>query len=134
MKIEAVMRSLLKSDVGVAALTDQVWPVVLPKGNPAQKYITTQVISNLPRPTIDGFHKLNLYTARVQCDCVAPTYPELVALVEAVRVACNFKRGTIATAQVTSVVLALEGPQSFDDEQRLFMQPVDFIITYQLGD
>ena len=137
MKIEAVIRSLLTTDAAVVALVaDRVWPVAIPNGlSPdGQPYIVTQVISNVMRPTIDGHHKLNLYQARVQVDCVASSYPELCSLVEKVRLACNFKRGTIATARVTSVTLALEGPQNFDDEQRLFVQPVDFIIIYDQGD
>lgn len=133
MEVEKVIRSLLTTDTDLLALTQEIWPVALPKSKNAQKYVITHVISNVLRPTIDGHHKLNLYTARVQCDCVAPTYAEMIELVRAVRLACNFKRGTIAGAQVTSVVLALEGPQIFDDEQRLYLQPVDFIITYQQG-
>lgn len=136
MKVEKVIRSLLTSDPGVTALvsSDNIYPVALPRGIKISTYIVTQVISNVMRPTIDGHHKQNLYQARVQVDCVAPLYPALCALVEAVRLACNFKRGTIASARVTSVSLALEGPQNFDDEQRLFIQPVDFIIIYDQGD
>ena len=135
MKVEGIIRELLTTDAGVTAIVGaNVHPVALPKGNNAQTYLVTQVISNVMRPTIDGHHKQNLYQARVQVDCVAPTYAGLCALVQAARLACNFKRGTIATARVTSVSLALEGPQNFDDQQRLFVQPVDFIIIYDQGD
>lgn len=135
MKVEQVIRSLLTGDAGVTGLVDtDIYPVAVEKGKQPKTYLVTQVISNIIRPTIDGHHKQNLYQARVQVDCVAPSYPKLCELVEKVRLACNFKRGTIASARVTSVSLALEGPQNFDDEQRLFVQPVDFIIIYDQGD
>lgn len=135
MKAEQIIYSLLTNDAALAAIVGtDIYPVALPRNVKASTYVVTQVISNIMRPTIDGHHKQNLYQARVQIDCVATLYPKLCELVQAVRLACNFKRGTIAGARVTSVSLALEGPQNFDDEQRLFVQPVDFIIIYDQGD
>lgn len=132
MKIEKVAKTLLNVPAITALVSDRVYPVIIPKsvGSPAN-YVVFQVISNVPRPTIDAFSSYNAYSARLQVTAAAATYAELKSIVQAIRNALHLQRGTIAGVNVTSVVLAVEGPEDFDGTENVFVQPVDFLVTYR---
>lgn len=132
MKVEKVTNYLLSNDAGVSALVGKsIYPVVVPKGIQPNKYIVYQIVSNIPRPTIDGSNTLKLYNARVSVSIGASDYATLKQIVQAVRDAVHLQRGSIADASVISAQLILEGPEDFDEGSNVFFQPLDFLIIYK---
>lgn len=132
MKIELVINTLLNV-AGVTALVGtRIYPVVIPKsaGSPVA-YVVYMVVSNAPRPTIDGGGGYKGYVARIQVTAAAATHSQLKAVVQAVRDALHLQRGTIAGVNVTSVALVGEGPEDYDSGEKLFVQPIDFMVVHR---
>lgn len=132
MKIEKVINTLLNVPGITGKVGQRIYPVILPKsqGSP-QSYIVFQVISNVPRLTLDATQGFKGFQARVQVNAAARTYSELKALVQSVRDALHLQRGTIAGVNVTSIVLSAEGPEDFDASENVYVQPVDFMVTHR---
>ena len=66
----------------------------------------------------------------MQVTAFAKTYAELKALLEQVRIACNYQSGTIAGVRVISVLRDSVSPDSRDDQLGLDMQSIDFMVTH----
>lgn len=130
---EKIMRSLLLADAGVTALVGtDIYPSVIPEGKEPSRSLVVEVLENRPLPTIDGINQVAaLYEARVSVACVAKTYADVKALTAAVRAAAHLKRGSAAGRWVISSVLESEGPDEYGIEQGVFLQAVDYTITYQ---
>lgn len=86
-------------------------------------------VGSVPVGAIDGHAEHSVVTSRVQVTAMGKTYPEVKALVDLVRRACNFQRGSIAGIDVISVVRDTVGPDLDDDAGNSF-QSIDFKVTY----
>lgn len=130
---EKIMRALLLADAGVTALVGtDIYPSVIPEGKEPSKALVVEVLQNRPLPTIDGINQTAaLYEATVSVACVAKTYASVKLLTAAVRAAAHLKRGSVAGHWVISSVLESEGPDEYGLEQGVFLQAVDYTITYQ---
>ena len=131
MKAEAVVNYLLSNDAPLAVLVgNNIYPVIVPEGESPARYAVYKLVSNVAQSTIDALSNFQLYKARVQVTLVANTYADLKTLVQTARDACNKKNGTINGIKVVSCMLALEGPDDYDDGTGFFIQPIDFQIFY----
>ena len=125
MRAEKVIRSLLLANATISgAVANRIYPVTLPEGTvlPA---IVLDHISTVEQPTIDANAPLALVESRISVTVISNDYTT-----DACRVACNFKRGTIASVSVVSVRRALVGPEYKDDELRSYAQPQDFMVLH----
>ena len=59
-----------------------------------------------------------------------PRTAEQKALVEAVRLALTYQRGTFAGVYVGSILRAGIGPDMRDDDMQVFSQSLDFLVTH----
>ena len=84
----------------------------------------------VPLSAIDGQAEYSIVTSRVQVTIMAQAYPDVKALVDLVRRACNFQRGLIAGVDVVSIVRDTVGPD-LDDAAGNHFQTIDFKVTYQ---
>ena len=133
MSAEKIMRALLLADSGVTALVgSDIYPGVIPEGREPVRSLVVALLDNEPQPTIDGINQAPLmFRALVSVACVAKTYADVKALVGAVRTAAHLKRGSVAGAWLISSVLQSEGPDEYGIDQGVFLQAVDYTITYQ---
>lgn len=79
---------------------------------------------------IDAQAEFALVTSRVQVTAMASDYPGVQSLIAAVRKACNYQRGTLAGANVASVVRDTVGPYFASDDAKIHYQTIDFKVTY----
>ena len=86
-------------------------------------------VGSVPVGAIDAQAECSVVTSRVQVTAMGRTYPEVKALIDLVRRACNFQRGSIAGVDVISVVRDTIGPDLDDDVGNIF-QSIDFKVTY----
>ena len=133
MSAEKIMRALLLADSGVTALVgSDIYPGVIPEGREPVRSLVVALLDNEPQPTIDGINQAPLmFRALVSVACVAKTYADVKSLVGAVRTAAHLKRGSVAGAWLILSVLQSEGPDEYGIDQGVFLQAVDYTITYQ---
>ncbi|MER2537639.1 MAG: DUF3168 domain-containing protein [Azonexus sp.] len=130
MRAEAVIYSLLTVAAGVTALVGpRIYPQVIAQDQPYPA-IMFHKISAIRMPHISASLGANLVEARIQVSAFAKSYPEVKTLAEEIRKALIYKSGTYAGVQVVAVLFDLEGPDQFDDSNRIYYQPLDFLITH----
>lgn len=128
---EKIVVALLTADSAVTALVStRIHPsgVAQAESMPA---VVVEVISDVPQPPINASAGLSTYTARVQVSCCALTYTESRQLGAAARAALHAKYGVVAGVQLVSALLALRGPDMYDHETGIYINPLDFSITYR---
>jgi hypothetical protein len=86
-------------------------------------------ISSVPLGAFDAQAEYSVVTSRVQVTAESRTYPEVKALLDLVRHACNFQRGTLAGVDVISIVRDTVGPD-LQDMAGTYSQSIDFKVTY----
>lgn len=130
MRAEKVVRSLLLANATVtAAVGSRIYPVTLPEGT-ALPAIVLDHISTVEQPTIDANAPAQLVESRISATVMANDYLTLKSLVDACRIALNFKRGSIEGVSVVSVRRALVGPEYKDDELQNFAQSLDWMVLH----
>lgn len=87
-------------------------------------------ISLVPVSRIDAYASHNLVVSRVQVSAMAATYPQVKALLDAVRKAGNYQRGVVAGVDIVSIVRESFGPDFSNDAASIHFQSVDFKVTY----
>ncbi len=131
MSSEKAIFSLLSNDASLMALVPaaRMFAGVIPQETalPALAYGHVSTIENT---AIDANSPYAMVTSRVQVTVVTKDYPSLKNIISLVRKACNYKRGSINGVIVNSVVRDLVGPDFRDDEASLFMQSIDFRVTW----
>ena len=129
MRADNVIASLLNVAAVTAIVGNRLARQRLPQNStyPAAVY---ELISATPVLPITANAGANITRAIVQINCLARKLDDMDALVEAVRVACSFKAGSIAGVQVISVVPAGAQPLLRDDDVSVFYQSMDFDVTY----
>lgn len=131
MSAEKVIFNLLKNDAGVLALVpvDRIYAGVIPQGAilPAIAY---NHISTTERATVAMSETNALATSRIEVAVQTKEYPKQKQVLKAVRKACKNKRGTFAGVVVNSVLVDTLGPDMRNDDLALYMQTIDFRVTY----
>lgn len=130
MSSEKVIYHLLSNNAPLALLVStRIFGGIIPQETalPALAYNHVSTVENA---TIDANSPYGLVTSRVQVTVVSKDYPQLKSLIALVRKACNYQRGTINGVIVNSIVRDVVGPDFIDDASSLFMQSIDFKITY----
>lgn len=129
MRAEKVIRALLAAAPGVTALVaTRIYPGPVPQGA-ALPAISYEHISTVSLATLDAAAAYNLVQTRIETTAIAKTYGEVKALVEEIRKALDYQRGTIAGVEVTSIVRGSAGPDLRDDDMQIYTQAVDFLLT-----
>ena len=131
MRAEKVIHNLLMANSAVVAIVSARCgppPLPSPVTLPA---LVIEHISTVERTTIDAQSAYGLVEARIEVTALAATYPALKSLVDAVRVACNYKRGTIESVRVETVQRANVGADSWDDVLQAYAQSIDFMVIHQ---
>ena len=129
MRAEKVIKALLSAAPGITALVgSRVYPGAAPQGTtlPAISY---EHISTVALRTLDALAGYNLVQSRIEVTALAKTYGDQKTLVEAIRQALDYQRGTIAGIEVTSIIRGSTGPDIRDDDMQLYTQAVDFLVT-----
>ena len=130
MRAEKVVRSLLATDPTVsAAVGNRIYPVTLPEGV-ALPAIVLDHISTVEQPTIDANAPFGLVESRISVQVISDSYTTMKSLIEACRLALNFKRGSISGVAVVSIRRALVGPEYRDDDLKSYAQPQDFMVLH----
>ena len=125
-----VIRALLAGAAAVVARVpaDRIVAGVVREGTALPALGITEV-GAVPVGAIDGQAAYSIVTSRVQVTAMGQAYPDVKALVDLVRRACNFQRGLIAGVSVVSIVRDTVGPDLADDAGNSF-QSIDFKVTY----
>jgi hypothetical protein len=134
MRAEKVIFALLTADAGVLALlgaspNTRIYPSRLPQ-NTVMPAIAYQLISGMEMTPINAQGGQQIVRSRVQVTALAKNYTELKNVLEAVRLACLYKSGVIASVRVLSVLRDSVGPDTHDDDLSLYMQSIDFMVTH----
>jgi hypothetical protein len=130
MRAEKVVRSLLLANATVSgAVANRVYPVTLPEGT-ALPAIVLDHVSTVEQPTIDANAPFALVESRISVTVISDVYTTMKTLMDACRVALNYKRGSISGVNVVSVRRALVGPEYKDDQLRSFAQSQDFMVLH----
>lgn len=128
MRAEAVVKSLLEGYPGVTAIVStRIMPAPLPD-TLTLPAIAMRHISTTDLPTIDA-QSYGLTRTRIEVTAVTKTYPQQKQLLEQVRLALQYQRGTVAGYEVVSIVRDNVGPDLRDDDKKIFTQSVDFLLT-----
>ena len=132
MRAEKVINALLNAASGVTALVaNRIYGGgQLPQGTALPAIVVEHVSSN-ELTTIDANAAFGLMKARIQVTVLAKNYVDQKAVLEQVRIACNYQRGVIATVRVITVLRDTVGPDQRDDDMQVYTQSIDFQVTYQ---
>ncbi len=133
MRAEKVIHALLVGNAPLLALlgngSASVYPGVVPQGA-ALPALAVEHIDSVDLPTIDAAHYA-LVQARIEVTVLAADYVTQKTVLDAVRVACQYQRGTLAGVPVNTVVRASMGPDLRDDDIGVYRQSIDFYVSYQ---
>lgn len=130
MRAEKVIYSLIENDAGVTALiSGRLFPSRMPQ-NTTMPALVYQVISANELTPIDAQAGYQVVRTRVQITAMAKNYSEVKNTLEAVRIACLYKSGTIAGVKVISITRDSVGPDLRDDDLAFYIQSIDFIVMH----
>lgn len=130
MRAEKVVKSLLEAAAGVTSLVgSRLYAVTRPESGPLPAVIWSMV-SDVPYSTLNQAEGQELMEARIDVACQAKTAGEAKELLEQVRLAVNFKNGTINGVQVVAIVQSSTGPDLYDSVVEVYQQSTDFMISY----
>lgn len=131
MNVDPVVYALLSGAGAVTAIVGtRIYPVMLPQSQPTPA-IVYELISSPRLGVIDARDTTHLTRARVQINLLSADHTVLRTLRDAVMAAMQFERGSIGGVTVHSVLPAGEGPDSYDQPLRLYLRPLDFLITHE---
>lgn len=130
MRAEHVIYTLLSAASGVAAVVGaRIFPSKLPQ-NTLMPAIAYQVISGVELTPIDAQAGYQVMRTRVQVTAMAKNYLEVKSALEAARVACLYKNGTIGGIKVLSITRDNVGADLRDDDLSIYIQSIDFIVMH----
>lgn len=124
MAIEAIVAEMLSAVAG-----GRCYPQFRPQSGTLPACVW-DVVSLFPQSRISQSLGPSLWQARVQVNCVAGSFAELLALADDVQGAMHLKSGTYATKHVSSSLLDQKYQSEADQESSQYLQPIDFIITF----
>lgn len=130
MRAEKIVAALLTADAGVAALVaDRIYGGVAPEQAPAPLVIYSKRSAEHD-PTLAPDGDGALVTAAIDVLCIAPTYPLLKALGEAVRQALAWQQGEIAGEQCAGITILGEDGDLYDPDLREHAQVWGFQVAH----
>ncbi len=133
MSAEIVITSLLLAHAPLTAVVGtRIMPGPLTQGT-ALPAIATNLISNLRRNTVSTAEAVQMMTSRMQVSVFARSYAQQKQLIGLVGDACRYKYGTISGIVGVAVLPDLEGPDDRDDASTIYMQTVDFMVSWRTG-
>lgn len=133
MRAEKAIRAMLTGAAGVTSLvSDRIYPVPLPQGCTLPA-IAVEHVSTIELTTVDANSAYGLVRSRIQVTVLAKTYPEQKTLLDEVRKACNYQRGTFNGVRVQQVLRDTVGPDGYstENEREVYSQSIDFQVTHQ---
>ncbi len=136
MRAETAISYLLRNASPLTALlangAASVYPGQAPQGV-ALPAVVVEFISGRELTTIDANSAFGLNQARIQVTGIAGqgNYVALKNVLEQVRIACNYQRGTLNGVRVVSIIRDSVGPDLRDDDLQVYTQSIDFQVTYQ---
>ena len=135
MRAEKAVRYLLANASAVTSLLGEttangIHPGQAPE-NALLPLLVVEFVSGQELSTIDATSAFGLNQARISVSAVAKGYPAMKTLLEQVRVALNYQRGTFNGVRVVSIIRDSVGPDLRDDDRQLYSQSIDFSVTYQ---
>ena len=129
MRAEKAIASLLTAATGVTTLVGtRIYGGAAQEESPAPLLIYRK--SSASRAEQADAGPPQLVEALIEVLCVAPTYPQLKALGEAVRVALVGARGTINGVDLLYVGVDEEGSDEYEPTLREFAQTWTFRVTH----
>jgi len=128
MSVKVIRALLLGADAVTARVADRIaaGDVAVDKGLPAIGI--TEVVA-VPVGAFDAQAEYSIVTSRVQVTVVGKPYPDVAAIIDLARRACNFERGRIAGVDVISVLRDTIGPD-MEDVAGNSIKTIDFKVTY----
>ena len=131
MSAVAVLRETLAADSALLAVVPatRIISGVIPKGTTLPCVAVTEVVTT-EIATIDAQAIAGLVYGRAQVTILAPQYTVQKQILSLVRLACNYKRGTIAGFEVVSIRRLSNGPDFGVPEAGIHGQTLDFGVTY----
>lgn len=125
-----VVRYLLANNAPLVAVvsTARIQAGLVPQGTALPAIAVTHV-STVRRQHIAAAAK-EYCIARVQVTVMAADYPTVKSVLALVRSALPRTRGTVNGVALVSLVKDMDGPDFRDDEAGIFMQSVDYIVTF----
>lgn len=128
MSVKVIRALLLGAGAVTARVADRVaaGDVAVDKGLPAIGL--TEVVA-VPIGAFDAQAEFSIITSRVQVTVVGKAYPDVIAIIDLVRRACNYGRGQIAGTSVISILRDTVGPD-MGDVAGNSIKTIDFKVTY----
>ena len=133
MRAEKAVRFILANASAVTSLlgsATNIWAGQAPQAVP-YPVLVLELVSAQELTTIDATSAFGLCQARMQVTAIARTYVDVKLLLEQVRIALNYQRGTFNGVRVVSILRDTVGPDLRDDDRQLYSQSIDFSVTYQ---
>ncbi len=130
MHAEKAFHAVLAANAALlSAVPEAQWYPGIVAQEVAPPALGISLIDSVLVETIDAT-AYNLAQARIQVTVHAKTYTEQKTLVDLVRQAAGFVRGTYAGVAVHRIVRDLIGPDLRNDDATLYRQTIDFLVTY----
>jgi hypothetical protein len=125
------VRALLAASAPVIAICPavRIMAGIVPQGT-AMPSLSIMHVSTVPISHVDAQAEFNVVTSRVQVTIMASSYAGVKPLLDAVRKACNYQRGTIAGVDVASILRDTVGPDFSNDDASVYYQTIDFKVTF----
>ena len=133
MSAEKAILNILTNDAGVTALVGQRVRPIIEHQKQALPYVTYQAIATDHVETMDG--SAGLAMRSLQINCYSSTALEAEAIIEAVRVALQGKKGTYNGVVVGGIINA-DGPRDLPQspnaakETMVYAKSVDFDVWF----
>jgi hypothetical protein len=125
-----IMRTLLLAhQPALDIVADRVMAGDVPEGDTLPA-VGLKEISRNEQDTVSRASPATLVRARVQVTVYTKTYPQQKQLLDAVKLGPGTHTGTIAGAEVRSVLRDAVGPDMGDAAAGIYEQSRDFIVTY----
>ena len=122
--IETIVTAMLS---GVAS--GRCYPQYRPQ-NGTLPAVVWNVLSTVPDGVLSQSAGQGLWRARVQIDCIDGTFSGSKTIAENVRSAMHLKSGAYGGKTVVASVIDQYGSDAVDIDAQLYIQPVDFLITF----
>jgi hypothetical protein len=129
MRPETVTRTLLNVPSITGIVGASLALAELPE-NSTYPAVVYNVVSDVPIPPINAQAGGTINQCRMQITALARALSDVKAILEAARLAMNWKSGNIGGVTVVSVIPAQYSPHGKDNEASVFYQSRDFVITY----
>jgi hypothetical protein len=122
MRAEKAVSALLAADAGVAAIVaSRIFGAFAPDDT-AAPLLVYRKLSASREPQVELAAPPQLVEALVEVLCVAPSYPVLKSLGEAVRVALVGQRGTVNGVDLLGIAIEEEGADEYEPQLREYAQ------------